>query len=113
MAQHPEDDYGTPAYSALSGAGFGFTPEIYRAAWGAKGRGPKDYRRSDERIHEEICESLMLDGSIDSSDVSVKVEDGKVTLEGTVPVRLMRYQIEDLADHMGAQDIDNNIRVRG
>jgi hypothetical protein len=49
---------------------------------------------------------------IDSSDVSVSVSSGKVTLEGTVPERYMKHAIEDLVDACpGVQDIDNRIRV--
>jgi len=74
--------------------------------------GPKGYTRSDDRIREDICERLMLADSIDSSEASVSVKDGKVTLEGTVPTRSMKHAIEDVADHTaGVQDVDNRIRV--
>jgi hypothetical protein len=124
-----EDDYGVPAYSALAGAGFGFTPELYdtrqhesepygsrrHQRWSLaapKQRGPKGYRRSDDRISEIIYENLTMNDSIDASDVSVKVTGGIVTLEGTMPDRGMKHAIEDLADRAGAQDIHNRIRVR-
>ncbi len=80
---------------------------------------------SDERIREEICERLSRpfgrfesselddDERIDASDVTVTVDAGKVTLEGTVPERRMKHYIEDLVDACpGVQDIDNRIRVR-
>lgn len=74
--------------------------------------GPKGYTRSDDRIREDICERLMLADSIDSSEVSVAVKDGKVTLEGSVPTRNMKHEIEDLADYTaGVQDVDNRVRV--
>jgi hypothetical protein len=74
--------------------------------------GPKGYTRSDERIREDISERLMLADSIDSSEVTVSVKDGRVTLEGTVPTRSMKHAIEDLADYTaGVQDVDNRIRV--
>jgi hypothetical protein len=75
-------------------------------------RGPKNYQRSDERLREDISERLMNADHIDSSDVSVSVSSGKVTLEGTVPERYMKHAIEDLVDACpGVQDIDNRIRV--
>ncbi len=75
-------------------------------------RGPKGYQRPDERLREDISERLMSAMHIDSSEVSVTVTDGKVTLEGTVPDRAMKHAIEDLVDACpGAQDIDNRIRV--
>jgi len=74
--------------------------------------GPKGYVRSDERIREDISERLMMADSIDSSEVTVVVKDGKVTLEGTVPTRSMKHAIEDLADYTGGvKDVDNRIRV--
>jgi len=75
-------------------------------------RGPKGYQRSDERLREEICERLIQAGDIDSSDVTVTVSNCRVTLEGTVPDRYMKHEIEDLVDAApGVQDIDNRIRV--
>jgi hypothetical protein len=52
------------------------------------GKGPKGYRRSDERIREDICETIAQQGYIDASDVDVKVENGVVTLTGNVSARL-------------------------
>jgi hypothetical protein len=91
--------------------------------WGSPGRGwggserrarpgPKGYTRSDDRLREDICERLMLANSVDSTEVTVTVKDGQVTLEGTVPNRRMKHTIEDLVDAApGVQDIDNRIRV--
>jgi hypothetical protein len=77
------------------------------------GRGPKGYKRSDERLREDISERLMYSTYLDSSDVSVEVADGVVTLEGTVPERSMRHAIEDVADSCpGVRDVDNKIRVQ-
>ena len=38
------------------------------------GRGPKGYRRSDERIAEEVSEALARHPDIDASDIEVRVE---------------------------------------
>jgi len=76
-------------------------------------RGPKGYTRSDERIKEDISERLWRTEYLDSSEVSVAVKDGVVTFSGTVPVRWMRHEIENIADScIGVQDIENNIRVQ-
>lgn len=96
-----------------------WVPDEYRTAFyprrtpgRARPRGPKGYQRSDEKLQELICEELMEADHIDSSDVTVTVQDGVVTLEGTVPERAMRYAIEDIADSVsGIKDIDNRIRV--
>jgi osmotically-inducible protein OsmY len=86
-------------------------------------RAPNHPRSSDERIREEICARLaqpfgrvhsseLADERLDASDVTVTVDAGKVTLEGTVPERRMKLYIEDLVDACpGVQDIENRIRV--
>ncbi|MCA8180591.1 BON domain-containing protein [Burkholderia vietnamiensis] len=75
--------------------------------------GPKGYTRSDERIREDVCERLARALEIDVSDVSVEVRDGCVVLEGTVPTRWMKHDIEDLSDDcMGVRDVENRVRVR-
>lgn len=89
-------------------------PEIIwpRPSAAAK-RGPKNFKRSDERLKDDIAERLMYRDDIDSSDVSLEVKDGKVTLEGTVPERWMRYAIDDIAESvLGVQEVENKIRVR-
>ncbi|MGU7811949.1 BON domain-containing protein [Burkholderia sp. AW49-1] len=76
-------------------------------------RGPKGYTRSDERIREDVCERLAHALDIDVSDVSVQVRDGRVELDGTVPSRWMKHDIEDIADScMCVRDIENRVRVQ-
>ncbi|MBV8743068.1 MAG: BON domain-containing protein, partial [Sinobacteraceae bacterium] len=76
-------------------------------------QGPKGYQRSDERLREDISERLMHSHHIDSSDVTVQVSGGKVLLEGTVPDRYMKHEIENICDAApGVQDIENRLRVR-
>jgi len=75
-------------------------------------RGPKGWQRSDERMKEDICERLYHQEHIDSSEVTVEVSEGKVTLDGTVKDRHMKHAIEDLIDGIpGVKDIDNRVRV--
>lgn len=77
------------------------------------GRGPKGYKRSDERIKEDICEQLWRSDTIDSSEVTIVVREGEVTLTGTVPERWMRHEVENIADEsMGVKDINNHIRIQ-
>jgi hypothetical protein len=78
----------------------------------ARNRPPKGYTRSDERLREDICESLMHSPFIDAGEVSVAVKEGKVTLEGSVPERSMKHRIEDIAEQCsGVKDVDNRIRI--
>jgi osmotically-inducible protein OsmY len=76
-----------------------------------RGRGPKGYTRSDERLTELVCERLTDDAHIDASDISVEVREGKVTLSGTVPDKLTRWRVEDVVDSIGIGDVSNRLRV--
>ena len=49
-----------------------------------RGKGPKGYERSDERLKEVICERLTDDDDIDASEISVEIRNGEVTLSGSV-----------------------------
>jgi len=76
-------------------------------------RGPKGYRRSDERVKEDVCDRLYHSLDLDSSDVEVKVQSGEVILTGTVPERSMKYRIEStIEDISGVVDVTNQIRVK-
>lgn len=78
-----------------------------------RGRGPKGYARSDDRIREEICDRLTDDPMIDASEVEVTVSSGEVTLAGTVEGREIRRRAEDLAERIsGVNHVQNNLRVR-
>ena len=48
-----------------------------------RGRGPKGYIRSDERICEDVCDRLSDDPFVDAADVEVVVAGSEVTLTGT------------------------------
>ncbi len=78
-----------------------------------RGHGPKGYNRTDERLHEAICERLMDDPDIDARGITVEVKDGVVTLEGRVDSRLSKHIIEDLVDDCsGVKGIRNLIAVQ-
>jgi BON domain-containing protein len=77
------------------------------------GRGPKGYRRSDERLLEEISDRLMAHPDVDASDIEVKVEGGIATLCGTVENRYQKRIAEYVAeDVMGVDDVSNQLKVR-
>jgi hypothetical protein len=76
------------------------------------GRGPKGYQRTDDRIHEEICERLTRHPGIDASEIDIKVKEGEVTLSGTVYERRFKHMAEDVADAVsGVKDVKNEIKV--
>ena len=77
------------------------------------GKGPKGYKRSDDRICEDVCEALYNDRHVDASEIEVKVKDGEVTLSGTAPSRFMKRHAEDCAENVsGVKDVRNEIRVQ-
>jgi hypothetical protein len=77
-----------------------------------RGRGPKDYTRSDERIHEDVCQRLTDDPWVDASEIEVAVSNSEVTLSGTVENRETRRRAEDCAESVqGVTHVQNNIRV--
>ena len=79
---------------------------------GLKRPGPKNYRRADARIRDDVCERLWHESHLDVSEVSVSVKEGIVRLDGTVPHRYMKHRIEDLsAACPGVTDVENRVRV--
>ena len=77
-----------------------------------RGKGPKGYQRSDERLKEMISERLREDPHIDASDITVTVQGSRVTLEGTVESRHTKNLVEDVAEQLGVADVQNNLRVQ-
>jgi osmotically-inducible protein OsmY len=77
-----------------------------------RGKGPKNYSRTDERIKEDINDRLSDDPFIDASDIDVTVNSGEVTLTGTVDERSAKRRAEDLAEAVsGVKNVENRIRV--
>jgi osmotically-inducible protein OsmY len=73
----------------------------------------KNFKRADRRIQDDIAERLMAARDVDSSEVVVDVEDGKVTLAGSVPERWMKFEVDDIAESvLGVSEVQNNLRVR-
>ncbi len=78
-----------------------------------RGRGPSGYRRSDERIREDVNDRLSDDSWIDASHIEVQVSNGEVTLNGTVHDRRDKRHAEDLAERVsGVSHVQNNLRVK-
>lgn len=88
-------------------------PEHHVRARDYRGRGPRGYRRSDQRILEDVSDRLTDDAWIDASGIEVQVEQGEVTLDGRVDTRSARRRAEDLAATVpGVIHVQNNLRVR-
>jgi osmotically-inducible protein OsmY/flavin-binding protein dodecin len=77
------------------------------------GQGPKGYKRSDERIREDVCDRLGQDWDLDASEVEVSVSNGEVTLAGTINDRQQKFRVEHIADSVsGVNEVHNQLRVK-
>jgi len=91
----------------------GDTDAEHRRQADHRGRGPKGYTRSDDRIREDVSDRLMEDWGVDATDIEVLVQAGEVTLSGTVDGRESKRRAENIAATvLGVQDVQNNLRVR-
>ena len=78
-----------------------------------RGRGPRGYSRSDDRVREDINDRLTDDSYVDASEIDVTVSSGEVTLTGTVDNRMTKRRAEDIAESIsGVRHVQNNLRVR-
>jgi osmotically-inducible protein OsmY len=80
---------------------------------GARGLGPKGYKRSDERISDDIHQRLADDAWLDATHINVAVSGGEVTLSGTVDSREAKHRAERIVEDLsGVTHVQNNIRVQ-
>jgi len=112
-SSHERPGYGTSNYgrsdygSNYGGMSAGQTGGLYT------GRGPKGWKRGDERIMEDVCQRLTEHPGIDASDIEVKVENGEVTLTGTIEDRRIKRMAEDTAEDVsGVTEVHNQLRVK-
>lgn len=72
------------------------------------GHGPKGYKRPDDIIHEDVCETLKLSPHVDASGIQVEVKNGCVYLRGNVEgrpaKRIAEWEIENIP---GVNDVQN------
>ena len=77
------------------------------------GRGPQGYKRSDDRIKEDINDRLTWHGNVDATNIQVTVKSGEVTLDGSVSDRNQKRMAEDVAEQVqGVTDVQNHLRVQ-
>lgn len=78
-----------------------------------RGRGPRNYARSDERIRDDVNDRLTDDPYVDASEIEVSVQNREVTLSGTVNSRSDKRRAEDVAESVsGVTHVQNNLRVQ-
>ena len=92
---------------------------LSRMRGGQRGRAPRDEipaaqtGNDDERIRAEVMQRLADDLYVDAGDIAVAVENGEVTLTGSVENRPEKRLAEDCADNVdGVRDVVNSLRIR-
>ncbi len=80
---------------------------------GHRGKGPKNYHRSDQRVFEDVCEELSQHDNVDASDIEVTVSSGEVVLDGTVATQRMKEHIEEIVTAVaGVKTLRDLLRTR-
>ncbi len=88
------------------------SPQGGPARGGHRGKGPKNFTRTDERIREAVSEALEIHDDLDASDIEVSVKAGEVTLSGSVEDRHAKRLAEDItASVSGVRDVQNLIKI--
>jgi osmotically-inducible protein OsmY len=77
-----------------------------------RGRGPKNYVRSDSRIEEDINDRLTDHDYLDAYDIDVKVNNCEVVLTGNVPDRYSKFLAEEISQQVsGVRNVENRLRI--
>ncbi len=77
-----------------------------------RGKGPRGYQRSADRIRDDIHDRLHDDPYIDASEVEVEINQNEVILKGYVDSREAKRRAEDLVESIsGVQHVENRLRV--
>lgn len=109
----PEGNWHHPGVSGKADDGETWVNnEEYNEQTNFVGYGPKNYRRSDDRIYEEVCETLMQHREVDASNIGVKVENGVVYLSGKANDRRSKKMAELIIEDLpGVQDVRNELSI--
>jgi len=77
-----------------------------------RGKGPRGYVRSAERIRDDINYRLSEDPFLDASDIEFEVNGNEVILKGNVYSREEKRRAEDLVEAIsGVRHVENRLRV--
>lgn len=76
------------------------------------GAAPAGYDRPDEQVEAAANEALTQDPMLDPTNISVRVRDGRVALDGTVASEADRRRAEECVTAVhGVASCDNNLKV--
>ena len=91
---------------------FGGEDDENRYRESRRGKGPKGYTRSDDRIKEDINERLTDHYALDASEIDIEVNAGEIILTGSVDSRYEKRLAEDVVEAVsGVKHVENRLRV--
>jgi osmotically-inducible protein OsmY len=77
-----------------------------------RANGPRTYKRTDDRILEDINDRMCDNPYLDASDIEVGVKDADVVLTGKVEDREAKRMAADIAENVsGVNNVENRLRV--
>lgn len=109
-----EDEYGMKHPYEHGGRYNRWSDDIRSEASGENhiGKGPKGYKRSEERIKDEACELLTRDWDLDASDIEVDFKEGCLILKGEVQSREDKRLAERIVENIaGVDDVTNQLKI--
>ncbi len=109
------DEFGSLPYARGQGPRSGpqlrYTPD-WEVPGPYTGMGPSADIGQDDWIYHQVNERLMAHGKLDASDIEVSVNEGVVTLTGSVDSRKAKRMAEDTVDSvLGVVDVSNELRI--
>lgn len=109
----PQGNWNHPGVSGKTDDGETYVNrKEYKTQTDFTGYGPRGYKRSDDRIYEEVCEALMRNPHVDATNIGVRVEEGIVYLTGKVDSRQMKKTAELIIEDLpGLQDVRNELSI--
>ncbi|HEU5148394.1 MAG TPA: BON domain-containing protein [Chryseosolibacter sp.] len=108
MSEHVGHDRGRKDYYQTGQQG-----NLHGGQYGLyKGKGPRNYKRSDDRIKEQINDRLADDPWVNATEIETDVKNGEVILSGTVNNRSEKRRAEDIVESVsGVSHVENRLRL--
>lgn len=107
----PEND--EPSRPYVNNDFFGNRKRNYSYEGPHRGKGPKNYTRSSERIKDDAANRLLQDSLVDASDIELEVQGNALILSGTVNSRFEKHRAEALVENVsGVKEVQNNLKVK-
>lgn len=108
----PQGNWHHPGVSGKSDDETWVNKEEYGEQTDFTGVGPKNYKRSDDRLYGDVSDALMRDKNVDASTIGVKVQNGVVYLSGKVKSRQIKKDAESVVEGLpGVKDVRNELTI--